>query len=150
MGDAQWKWLENELIKSKASFNIIVSSIQFLSAEHGYESWGNMPHEVDKLESLIRTSKAKNTIILSGDRHISEISKKEINGINYSLIDFTSSGLTHAYTNFNDEPNKYRVGNVVAKKSFGILKFDFLTNTVVMEMRGENNVIYETYNHRYN
>lgn len=40
LGDAQWKWLELELKKSKADFNLIVSSVQILSAEHGFETWG--------------------------------------------------------------------------------------------------------------
>ena len=150
LGNKQWDWLNNQLKNSTANYNIIVSSIQFLSSEHGYESWGNMPHEVAKLENIIKTTKAQNTIILSGDRHISEISKKEVEGLAYPLIDFTSSGLTHSYTNFKDEPNKYRISNVVSKKSFGILKFDFKTNTVVMEMRGENNIIYDAYTQTYN
>jgi alkaline phosphatase D len=141
LGDTQWEWLTNQLKSSKASFNIIVSSIQYLSSEHGYESWGNMIHEVDKLENLIRTTDAKNTIILSGDRHLSEFSKKNINNFSYPLIDFTSSGMTHSYSNFQEEFNKYRVGYVVSEKSFGILKFDFKNKTVTMQMRGENNAL---------
>ncbi|MGV8946017.1 MAG: alkaline phosphatase D family protein [Lutibacter sp.] len=149
LGETQWKWLENLLHNSKATYHIIMSSIQFLSNEHGFEKWGNMPHEVDKLTNLLKSTQAKNAIILSGDRHISEFSKREIEGLTYPLVDFTSSGLTHSYTNFKDEPNKYRLGNVVSKKSFGLLKFDFKTNAVTMEIRGENNVTYETYTQNY-
>lgn len=149
LGEIQWEWLKNELQNSKAAYHIIVSSIQFLSGEHGFEAWGNMPHEVDKLVKILKLSGAKNTIILSGDRHISEISKKEIEGLPYPLIDFTSSGLTHSYTDFKGEPNKYRLGNVVSKKSFGQLNFDFKTNAVTLEIRGENNVIYESYAQNY-
>lgn len=149
LGIMQWEWLKKQLQNSKASYNIIVSSIQFLSNKHGFECWGNMPQEVDKLIDLLKTVNAKNTIILSGDRHISEISKKKTVGLDYPLIDFTSSGLTHSYTDYKGEPNKYRLGNVVSKKSFGILKFDFKTNSVTMEIRGENNVIYKTYTQNY-
>lgn len=149
LGETQWEWLKNELQNSKAAYNIIVSSIQFLSGEHGFETWANMPHEVDKLENLLKSSGAKNAIILSGDRHISEISKKEIDGLMYPIIDFTSSGLTHSYSDFKGEPNKYRLGNVVSKKSFGILNFDFKTNAVTMEIKGENNVVFETYTQNY-
>ena len=149
LGETQWGWLKNELQNSKAAYNIIVSSIQFLSGEHGFETWANMPHEADKLANLIKSSGAKNAIILSGDRHISEISKKEIDGLNYPIIDFTSSGLTHSYSDFKGEPNKYRLGNVVSKKSFGVLNFDFKTNAVTMEIKGENNVVFETYTQYY-
>ncbi|KUO69521.1 MAG: alkaline phosphatase [Lutibacter sp. BRH_c52] len=149
LGETQWEWLENELQNSKATYNIIVSSIQFLSDDHGFEAWGNMPHEADKLVNLLKLSRAKNAIILSGDRHISEVSKKEIDGLPYPLIDFTSSGLTHSYTDFKGEPNKYRLGNVISKKSFGILNFDFKNNAITFEIRGENNDIYETFTQNY-
>ncbi len=141
LGETQWEWLTNQLQNSNASYNIIVSSIQFLSSEHGFESWGNMPHEVDKLVNIIKTTNAKNTIILSGDRHLSEFSKKDDDDLSYPLIDFTSSGLTHSYTTFSGEPNKYRVGKVVSEKSFGILKFDFKNNRVTMQMRGKDNIL---------
>ena len=50
LGEAQWKWLEAELSTSDAQFNVIVSSIQLLSDKHGFECWGNFPHEIDKLQ----------------------------------------------------------------------------------------------------
>lgn len=143
LGKAQWEWLKEELYNSKADFNIIVSSIQFLSYEHGFETWGNMPHEVKKLENLITGSKAKGVIILSGDRHIAEISSKKLKGIPYPLIDFTSSGLTHSYSSYSGEPNKYRLSKVVPFKNFGILKFDLKTKKVTMEIRGEENKLFE-------
>ncbi len=150
LGETQWEWLKNKLQSSTASFNIIISSIQFLSFEHGFETWGNMPHEVDKLEKLIKTTKANNVIILSGDRHISEISKKNVAGLSYPLIDFTSSGLTHSYTGFDGEPNKFRIGEVVSKKSFGILKIEYEKNAIILEIRGENNILYESYVQNFN
>ena len=141
LGDIQWAWLEDELNNSKADFNLLISSIQFLSAEHGFESWGNMPHEVDKLKGLISASKAKGVVLLTGDRHISEFSKTNIDNVRFPLIDFTSSGMTHSYSSFDGEPNKHREGKVVSNLSFGLLKIDFDTKTVVMQMRGENNVL---------
>ncbi|TJY36277.1 alkaline phosphatase D family protein [Pontimicrobium aquaticum] len=141
LGDAQWQWLEQELKTSKADFNLIVSSIQFLSSEHGFETWGTMPHEFDRLKALISDSKAKGVIVLSGDRHISEFSKTAIGGVDYPLIDFTSSGMTHSYSSFDGEPNQYREGRVVSDLSFGLLKINFDTRKVIMQMRGENNVL---------
>lgn len=149
LGATQWQWLENELKNSTASYHIIMSSIQFLSAEHGFESWGNMPNEVAKLETLLKTTQAKNALILSGDRHISEISKKNIEGLNYPLIDFTSSGMTHSYSNFTSEPNQYRVVDVVSEKSFGVLKIDFEKQEMLMEIRGEANLLLKSYTQKY-
>ena len=149
LGKDQWNWFEKELNSSNSDFNIIISSIQFLSKEHGFETWGNMPHEVDKMKEIIAKSNAKGVIILSGDRHIAEISKDSINKMKYPLIDFTSSGLTHSYSSFKGEPNMYRVTDVVSKINFGILRFNFQANQVNMEIRGERNVLYQDITQKY-
>ncbi len=137
LGEEQWAWLENELRTSEADFNILVSSIQVLSGEHGFETWGNFPHEVDKLETLISESGARGVIILSGDRHISEFSEVELPNLPYPLVDFTSSGLTHVYSGFSGEPNRFRIGAVVAKKSFGLLDLDLKGKSVRFLMVGD-------------
>lgn len=149
LGDTQWQWLKDELNNSTADFNIIESSIQVLSYEHGFETWGNMPSEVAKLEKTIADSKAKGVIILSGDRHIAEISQTQVPDMSYPLIDITSSGLTHSYSSFSSETNKYRVSEVVAKKNFGLLKFDFKANKVTFELRGLKNVLYLSKTQQY-
>lgn len=141
LGDTQWAWLDLELKNSDSDFNVIVSSIQFLSNEHGFECWGNFPHEVDRLHSIISDSGAKGVMLLSGDRHISEFSRAKVAGLGYALIDFTSSGLTHAYSKFDGEPNPFRVGEVVKTESFGILEFDFEKNSVTFSMRGNEGEI---------
>ncbi len=145
LGETQWEWLKDELEKSNANFNIILSSVQVLSGEHGFESWANFPSEVKKLENLIVSSDAKNVILLSGDRHISEFSEAEIGGLDYKLLDFTSSGLTHTYEEFDGEPNKYRKGYVVKDKSFGVIRLDFDKNSAILEMRGKNNKLQQDY-----
>lgn len=139
LGVEQWRWLKNELQSSDADFNILVSSVQFLSDKHGFEMWGNFPAEVAKLENMIVQSKAKNVIILSGDRHISEFSEKKVDGLAYPLVDFTSSGLTHVYEKFSGEENPFRVGEVFNVVSFGVLRFDFEKKSVVFEIRGDEN-----------
>jgi alkaline phosphatase D len=149
LGEMQWQWLEDELNNSNSDFNILISSIQFLSYEHGFESWGTMPLEVEKLKSIISKSKAKGIIILSGDRHIAEISQDSIANLNYPLIDFTSSGMTHSYTEFKGEENKFRVSKVISDKNFGILKFDLNQEIVDFEIRGENNILFESYSQKY-
>ncbi len=141
LGEKQWFWLENELKSSTADFNIIVSSIQFLSGEHGWECWANFPTEVERLKHMITKHKVKNALILSGDRHISEFSKTELSGLAYPLIDFTSSGLTHSYTSYAGEPNQCRVGEVVSVSSFGILQFNFGVSEIIMQMRGKDNML---------
>lgn len=141
LGEQQWSWLEEELNSSTASFNIIVSSIQFLSNKHGFETWGNFPSEVEKMTDLIKSSNAQRVIILSGDRHISEFSQINISDLDYPLIDFTSSGLTHTYEAFSGEENPYRVGEVVKEKSFGLLRLNLKSHRATMQMIGDGNQV---------
>ncbi len=149
LGKSQWDWLEKTLASSQSDFNIILSSIQFLSYEHGYESWGNMPDEVEKMEKLLRSAGIKNVIFLSGDRHISEFSKKDVAGLSYPLIDFTSSGMTHSYSGFKGEPNQFRIGKVVSDKSYGLLKVNLDTKSVDFLMKGENDFVFEKHTQNY-
>ena len=149
LGQQQWNWLTKQLKDSKADFNVIVSSIQFLSYKHGYESWGTFPHEVDKLKNLIKDSNASGVVLLSGDRHISEFSSTNVEGVDFPLVDFTSSGLTHSYSNFKGEENPERIGKVVPELSFGILKFDFKAKKITMQMRGKDNILQQEHIQSY-
>ncbi|SFF36307.1 alkaline phosphatase D family protein [Flavobacterium xueshanense] len=145
LGKAQWNWLKKELRNSDAQFNVIVSSIQFLSDKHGFEAWGNFPHEIEKLEQLIISTKAQGTFIISGDRHIATFSSKNVAKLAYPIVDFTSSGLTHTYTSFSGEENPYVKGEVITDINFGLLKFDFKNNKVIMEIRGKQNKLLQEY-----
>ncbi len=143
LGETQWQWLENELMSTTADFNLIVTSIQFLSWEHGFETWGNYPTEVEKLKKLIVASKARGVMVLSGDRHISEFSKADVSGMDYPLVDFTSSGLTHSYSSFTSEPNQYRMGKVVFVPSYGVIHLDMAKKSAHMKIMGENGEVYQ-------
>jgi len=124
LGDTQWKWLEDQL-KQEADVRIIASSIQVVADEHGWETWGNFPHERDRLYRLIEETGAGGVVFVSGDRHILEIccDDKRTNG--YPIWDFTSSGLTQNHQNF-DEANQFRVGPVKREQNFGIIKIQWL------------------------
>ena len=149
LGETQWEWLERELRESDADFNVLVSSIQLLSGQHRFEAWGNFPHEVQRLIHVIEDSGARGVFILSGDRHISEFSRRESGTLNFALVDFTSSGLTHAYRNFSGEPNPYRLGQVVARESFGVVLLDFKKSEVTFQMRGDGNVVLQEVAQKY-
>lgn len=149
LGQAQWNWLQKELKTSDAAFNLIVTSIQFLSGEHGFETWGNFPYEVEKLKKMIVSSGAKGVMVLSGDRHISEFSKTSLEGLHYPLIDFTSSGLTHSYSNYESEPNRFRISGVTTVPSFGIIVLDFDSKEAHFKIMGENDRVYQDLKQQY-
>lgn len=149
LGEAQWKWLENELGNSTAEFNILVSSIQFLSDQHGFECWGNFPGEVARMKKLLVDSNAKGIIMLSGDRHISEFSSTKLEGLPFPLVDFTSSGLTHVYSNYSGEPNPYRNGEVISQLSFGILKLNFVSRKAHFRIMGDEGKVLAEFEQQY-
>lgn len=149
LGVQQWTWLQDELNNSKADFNLIISSIQFLSDKHGFEKWANHPAEVDKMKQIISSSKAKGVIILSGDRHISEFSKTDVEGMSYPLLDFTSSGLTHSYSSFSGEPNPYRVGDVTFVPSYGLIEINVESSTALLKIMGDNGEVLQELKQRF-
>ena len=126
LGEEQWAWLAEEL-KKPAELRLLVSSIQVLALDHGWEKWGNLPKERKKLLDLIRDT-ATNVVILSGDRHSSDISllpPETDGGPFYPLYDITSSGLNQ--TGLADEPNRFRVAGdeVYNEPNFGWIDVDW-------------------------
>ncbi len=141
LGEEQWQWFERVLRKSKADFHIIGSGIQVISDEHGYEKWANFPRSRDRMFRLIAEINPSPVIFISGDRHIAEVSKLDIEGLSYPLYDFTASGLTHTWGTYWPEPNQYRVDSLIVSKNFGLLKLSWNDSglAVALEVRGEKN-----------
>jgi alkaline phosphatase D len=150
LGEQQWKWLEKELSSSTANLNILCSSVQVIADDHGYEKWGNFPNERKRLLSLITHTKPKNLLILSGDRHMAEVSKMQLEGLPYPLYDFTSSGMTHIRSGLV-ESNRFRVGDMIVKKNFGVLKISWNGDkpVVSLQARGHQNELFQEVVVRY-
>lgn len=150
LGETQWQWLEHELRHSDAALHIIGSSIQFISEQHGFEKWANLPESYSRLTMLLRDIKPKGTFIISGDRHIAELARLDVDGLPYPLYDFTSSGLTHTWESGWEE-NKYRVGDMVRQKNFGMILIDWSGNTptVTFQVKGLANETYFEHTVRY-
>lgn len=120
LGEAQWAWLEKELTNSPAAAHVIGSSIQVLPQEHGYEKWDIFPAARERLLALLSATRPALPILLSGDRHLAEISRVAIE--DQFLYEITASGLTHSYE-AADEPNAHRVSPLIGEKNFGLLHF---------------------------
>lgn len=123
LGEAQWKWLEEQL-RQPAEWRMIVSSIQVIADEKGMESWGNFPHERERLYKLIDSTGAEGVVFLSGDVHFSEVSRSDDGP--YPLYDFTSSGLTNSHAGWAAAVNTHRVSDTAyAKPTFGLVEIDW-------------------------
>ncbi len=125
LGAEQWKWLQHELTQP-ADLRIIVSSIQLISSQHPFEKWQNIPAERQRFFELLKQTKAHRVVLLSGDRHMAEISilPAAQSGLDYDLTEMTTSGMTHAGA--WGMKNKYRLkGSYTGKKNFGTLSIDW-------------------------
>ena len=146
LGEQQWKWLEKELTDTDADLNIIVSSIQFLANDHYWEKWGNFPAARQRMIDLLIKTKPHNSFFISGDRHIGEVSRATITGLPYALYDFTSSGLTHTWEEARDEANPLRVGQLIIKKNYGVIRINWNEKLpkLEMEIRGYGNQVWQS------
>lgn len=142
LGEEQWQWLEREL-SGDDDLVIIGSGIQFLPVDHPYEKWANFPQARKRLFDMIDNSKAGQVVLVSGDRHLAEVSKIETPG-GKELWELTTSGLTHSYRGEPKEKNRYRVGPVIPKLNFGVIRIDWGLEQpgVELEIRGENSILY--------
>ena len=124
LGEKQWDWLASEL-RRNSDLNIIVSSIQVIPTNHGFEKWGNFPHERNKLLEMIENSNTP-TIIISGDRHKAGLYKKG------NVIELTSSSMNKplpAYLSkiwdlISKETDTYLIDDMFYPENYGTLSID--------------------------
>jgi alkaline phosphatase D len=135
LGNAQWAWLEAQL-REPADLRLIVSSVQVLAEGHGYERWGNLPRELDRLLELIASTRAQRVIFLSGDRHVGALYRRD-RGVPYPLYEITSSGLNMYYAAAS-EPGPFRLGAVYGRENFGTIDVDWWAGAVRLAVRALN------------
>ena len=134
LGDAQWAWLEAQL-KVPAKVRILVSSVQVVAQDHGWEKWLNFPLERERLYKLIRDTKAAGVVCLSGDRHLAELSMMDA-GVGYPLYDLTSSGLTEAFQKWRrQEVNRHRVATMNWGNNFGAIAIDWTKDDPLIRLQ---------------
>ena len=126
LGPAQKKWLLDKLEASKATFKVIASGTLWTeyADKGGKDSWWGVKKEREEIFSLIDRKQIGGVILLSADRHRSDVYKtKRPEG--YDLYEFESSKLTNNHTHKTKEKAlfSYNEGNF-----FGLLTFDLTKN----------------------
>jgi alkaline phosphatase D len=125
LGETQWQWLKKQLAKP-AELRLIVSSTQIIPNEKGMDEWGVFPHERQRLFDLIESSGTHGVLLLSGNVHFSEVSKIQL--VQYPLVEFTSSGMTHVNPTYAKAPKKYRVAGPYVEHNIGLVEIDWQTD----------------------
>lgn len=141
LGEAQWAWLAEEL-KRPAELRIIASSVQVLADGHGWEAWRQLPSERARLFQTIRETRARNVVIVSGDRHLGAL-YRESGLLTDPLVEATASSLNlpqstrrAAGGDTRIEPGANRMGDPVYDVNYGVIEIDWSRATVGAAIKG--------------
>lgn len=133
LGEEQWQWLTREIISSPGDLILLASSLAVLSEYSGFglEGWAGYQSERNRLFELLEQC-SQPVVLLSGDRHYSELSRKTLrNG--KPLYEFMASGLTHNTP--VGLPNRYRIAGRAGENNFGQLDFTWQDERIFVGFR---------------
>jgi len=124
-GAAQFQWLKDVLLNSRAPFKVIVNGNQVLNPLVQFEGLARFKREYADLLAFIKTERIPGVLFLSGDRHMTELIRLEDDSF-YPLYDFTSSSLTAGLSTPRgaEIDNPFRVPGTLVndKHTFGLLR----------------------------
>jgi len=133
LGEEQWAWLERQL-KQPADLRLIGSGIQIIAEAAGQETWSNLPHERKRLFDLIQKTQANGVILLSGDRHWSELSVESDLGP-YPIYDLTSSSINQKHPRGTPTQNRFRaLPTTWHEENFGKISINWTDRQIEMQI----------------
>ncbi|SNT26951.1 alkaline phosphatase D [Ekhidna lutea] len=133
LGETQWKWLENQLSDNEIDLFILASGIQVIPEEHRWEKWSNFPMAKERLLNTIKKIDTP-LIIISGDRHLSEVSKLDLEGYDYPLYELTSSSLNSPST-ISEENNRFRLKNKIHERNFATMTIIWIAGKPSIQLK---------------
>ncbi len=139
LGPDQKQWLLDGLAKAKGKFKVIASGTMWSDGadKDGKDSWAGTwaRSERDEIFDLINDQKIDGVILISGDRHRSDIWKIE-RPRGYPLYEFVSAKVTnqHTHQTFPNAVWSYNDGNF-----WGQLHFDLRPEDPVMTFKCVDN-----------
>jgi alkaline phosphatase D len=144
LGETQWRWLEG-VLREPAELRILVSTIQVLAMDHGWERWGLIPSEVARLLTLINATRAEGLVVISGDRHMGGLYRLEAGDARpfgvpapFPIYEVTSSSLTHTVRTAEAEAFTLRLGSLTHENNFGTVRVDWEARKVTLDLRASD------------
>ena len=124
LGPAQKAWLLESLVGSDATFKMIVSPVPMAEGtkpgRSGLDTWDGFPEERDEIFNFIRDNEIEGVVILSADRHRSDVWRIDRPGL-YPIYEFESSRFTNQHVHDEMEAALFSYNDT---QSFGQLDFD--------------------------
>ena len=122
LGEHQLQWIIDALTASTAPFKLVAVGGQMMSPMAEFENFATYAEERQALIDAITAEKIPGVVFLSGDRHLTELTRLERAGT-YPLYDITVSPLSAgAYT--DGKANEASVpGTLVNQRNFALLDF---------------------------
>jgi alkaline phosphatase D len=124
LGPEQWEWLADTL-KEPADLRIVVSSIQVLADDHGWERWGLLPTERARLLDLLHAT--PDVILVSGDRHWSSVYRDET-----GLTEMTTSAINRPSHKSFTETGPHQFTTPYVQPNFGEVQIDWVARAATV------------------
>ena len=123
-GPAQRDWLLKKLKASKAKFKVLCSAVPWAygTKPGSLDTWEGFKHEREMIFSCINKNRIDGVVLLSADRHRSDVWKIE-RPQGYDIYEFESSRLTNIHVHKTMEKALFSTN----ENSFGLLTFDTTT-----------------------
>ena len=122
LGPVQLRWLKERLAASTATFKVICSPVPFDFRTKGdsKDTWNGYQEERREIFSWIAMMRIDGVILMSADRHRSDLWKIEQPGT-YPLYEFNSSRLTNQHVHKEMKAAEFSYNDT---QSFGLVHFD--------------------------
>lgn len=133
LGAAQWQWLEAQLAQP-ADLRIIVTSYQLIADGHGYECWRLFPRERARFHALVRRTRARGVLLVSGDRHRAGIYQTAA-GTAYPITELTASAINMGWGGAHrEEAGPNRIGPTYSGNNVGLIRLDWDRQLLILEI----------------
>jgi len=142
LGPDQKKWLLEGLAAARGKFKVIASGTMWADGadKDGKDSWAGpwARGERDEIFDLINDKKINGVILISGDRHRSDIWRID-RPRGYSLYEFVSAKVTnqHTHKTFDNAVWSYNNGNFWGQLSFDLRPDDPVMTFKCVDMSGK-------------
>lgn len=122
LGPVQLAWLKKTLAESEGTFTVLVSPVPWVFGAKGdsKDTWNGFKEERHEIFNVISTARKNGVLLMSADRHRSDLWKIEQDGV-YPLYEFNSSRLTNQHVHAEMPAAEFSYNK---KQSYGLVEFD--------------------------